>query len=90
MWKSACPGSTRCPTRTSVNRTLPASGLRTGIHEAVLADHPDLSDYQIYVSGPPVMVDAARASFVQAGARLDRIFSDSFDYAYVTGHDAVA
>lgn len=61
---------------------------RTGfVHRAVLEDFADLSDYDIYASGPPVMVNAIREEFPNVGAAIERIFSDAFDYAYETGHD---
>jgi len=56
---------------------------RTGyVHDAVLADFADLSGYQVYACGAPVMVDSARAAFVSA-RRLpeDEFFADSFVYA---------
>ncbi len=57
-------------------------GGRTGfVHEAVAADYPDLSGHEVYVSGPPVMVDAARAAFVARGLDLDHFYSDAFVYA---------
>ena len=61
---------------------------RTGfVHEAVLADFPDLSGYEVYASGPPLMVRATRECFPERGLDLERLFYDSFDYAYETGHD---
>ncbi len=43
------------------------SGLREGlIHEAVLEDHPDLADFDLYMSGPPPMIAAGRQRFVEA------------------------
>ncbi|MCF7989257.1 MAG: CDP-6-deoxy-delta-3,4-glucoseen reductase [Thiohalocapsa sp.] len=55
---------------------------RTGyVHEAVLEDHPDVADYDVYVSGPPVMVEAARSAFEARGLGMDHIFSDAFEYA---------
>ena len=59
-----------------------AAGLRVGlVHEAVLEDHTDLSDVDIYMSGPPPLIDAGRRSFVQAGLPEERLYYDSFDYA---------
>jgi CDP-4-dehydro-6-deoxyglucose reductase len=56
--------------------------LREGlVHEAVLADHPDLSGHDVYMSGPPAMIDAARHRFTDAGLPDDRLYYDSFDYA---------
>ena len=59
-----------------------AAGDRSGlVHEAVLEDHPDLSPFDIYMSGPPALIDAGRRSFVQAGLPEERLYYDSFDYA---------
>jgi CDP-4-dehydro-6-deoxyglucose reductase len=56
-------------------------GLTGWVHEAVLADYPDLSGYEVYASGPPPMVDAVKASFVERGLPPERLFSDAFEYA---------
>ncbi|HJU08892.1 MAG TPA: 2Fe-2S iron-sulfur cluster-binding protein [Rhodanobacteraceae bacterium] len=57
-------------------------GARYGfVHEAVLQDHRDLSIFDIYMSGPPAMIDAGRRLFVDAGLPEDRLYYDSFDYA---------
>ena len=59
-----------------------SGGLRRGfVHEAVLEDAPDLSDTDVYMSGPPALIDAGRRGFVQAGLPEDRLYYDSFDYA---------
>lgn len=55
---------------------------RTGfVHKVLLTDHPDLSGHDIYISGPPLMIAAARKTFSAQGADPQRMFSDSFDYA---------
>jgi CDP-4-dehydro-6-deoxyglucose reductase, E3 len=55
---------------------------RTGfVHTAVVEDHADLSGFDIYMSGPPVMVEAGRAAFEAAGLARDHMFSDAFEYA---------
>ncbi|MDQ1314173.1 MAG: CDP-4-dehydro-6-deoxyglucose reductase [Pseudomonadota bacterium] len=56
---------------------------RTGfVHQAVLADFDDLSGYQVYACGAPVMVDSARDAFIQTrGLPEDEFFADSFVYA---------
>jgi CDP-4-dehydro-6-deoxyglucose reductase len=53
---------------------------RTGfVHAAVMQDIPDLSGYQVYACGAPVMVDAARRDYV-ATCQLpaDEFFADAF------------
>jgi len=55
---------------------------RTGlVHEAVVADYQDLSGYDIYLSGPPAMVEAGRIACEARGATRDHMFSDAFTYA---------
>lgn len=57
-------------------------GLRAGlVHECVLEDHPDLSGYDLYMCGPPAMIDAGRRSFVLAGLPEAHLYYDSFEYA---------
>jgi len=58
------------------------------VHEAVLADHPDLKAFEIYAAGPPALVEAVRAIFPRHGARPERLYFDSFDYAPDVRRDA--
>jgi CDP-4-dehydro-6-deoxyglucose reductase len=50
------------------------------VHEAVLAKHPSLSEFDVYMSGPPAMIDAARHAFTEHGLPEDRLFYDSFEF----------
>ena len=55
---------------------------RTGfVHNAVLEDIKDLSGFQVYVCGAPVMVEVAHKAFVEQGLGVDEFFSDVFTYA---------
>ena len=55
---------------------------RTGwVHEAVVEDFPDLSGYDLYMAGPPPMIDAARTAFRAAGMPDAQMHYDSFEYA---------
>ena len=51
------------------------------VHEALLYAYPDLSGHDVYMAGPPPMIQAARAAFTAAGLPEDQLFYDSFDYA---------
>jgi CDP-4-dehydro-6-deoxyglucose reductase len=53
---------------------------RTGfVHEAVMADLPDLSGHQVYACGVPVMVSAARGAFTaRCGLPPEAFFADAF------------
>ncbi|MFM1990168.1 MAG: hypothetical protein RJA99_3125 [Pseudomonadota bacterium] len=73
-----------------VSDALPEDGWtgRTGfVHRAVITDHPDLSPFQVYACGAPIVVDSARADFT-ARCRLpeDEFFADAF----TTAADAAA
>lgn len=51
------------------------------VHEAVLAHHPDLAGFDVYASGPPPMIEAARPAFKRAGVVSDQLYYDSFEFA---------
>ena len=53
---------------------------RTGfVHQAVLEDLPDLSAYQVYACGAPIVVDSARAEYsALAGLPPEEFYADSF------------
>jgi len=49
------------------------------VHRAVMEDFADLSGYQVYACGTPLMVDAARRDFTTAsGLPEEEFYSDSF------------
>ncbi|MFO1350429.1 MAG: CDP-6-deoxy-delta-3,4-glucoseen reductase [Gammaproteobacteria bacterium] len=55
---------------------------RTGfVHAAVAADYPDLRGVDLYMSGPPAMIEAAKAAFAARGLPEAQLFYDSFEYA---------
>lgn len=52
---------------------------RTGfVHNAVLQDLADLSAYQVYACGAPIVVDSAQAAYAKAGLPDDEFYADSF------------
>ena len=53
---------------------------RTGlVHHAVMEDHKNLENHQVYACGAPVMIDAAKRDFVaQCDLPIDAFFADSF------------
>lgn len=57
-------------------------GRRGWVHEAVVADHPDLSGYDVYMSGPPPMIEAAKAAFLEHGLDPERLFYDAFRFSH--------
>ncbi len=53
---------------------------RTGfVHQALMADWPDLSGHQVYACGAPAMVDAAQRDLInRCGLPADEFFADAF------------
>ena len=55
---------------------------RTGfVHQAVLADFADLSAYQVYACGAPVMIEAAKRDFMAKGLPEEEFFADAFTFS---------
>jgi len=64
---------------------------RTGlIHQVVLADHQDLASHDVYMSGPPMMIEAARHEFLANDLPESRLFYDSFEFGADVPVDVLA
>ena len=50
------------------------------VHEAVVTDYPDLSGHEVYMSGPPPMIEAGKEAFLAHGLAGEELYSDSFEY----------
>lgn len=78
-WAQTLPGFAYVPV---ISDALPEDNWhgRTGfVHLAVLADHPDLSQHQVYACGAPVVIDAAKRDLVaKCGLPADQFYADSF------------
>jgi CDP-4-dehydro-6-deoxyglucose reductase len=78
-WVEALPDFRYVPV---ISDSLPEDGWsgRTGfVHEAVMQDLPDLSNYQVYACGAPVMVEAARREFPsQCCLPEEEFYADAF------------
>lgn len=79
IWATVAPSLRFIPV---VSDGDPADAARRGlVHDAVLEDHPDVSAFDVYMAGPPRLIDAGRRAFVAAGLPEERLFFDSFAYA---------
>jgi NAD(P)H-flavin reductase/ferredoxin len=59
------------------------TGRRGMVHEAMLADHPDMTGFEVYVCGSVKMVEAAVPAFIGHGLEPDMCFTDAFVPALV-------
>jgi CDP-4-dehydro-6-deoxyglucose reductase, E3 len=81
QWEKARPNFRYTPVLSEPRPEDDWTGRTGWVHEAVAADYPDLSGYEVYMSGPPEMIDAAKPAFAARGLPEDQLFYDSFDYA---------
>jgi CDP-4-dehydro-6-deoxyglucose reductase len=62
------------------------------VHEVVMNNTPNLSDYEVYMSGPPIMVNASITAFKEMGLSDKHMHSDSFEFSEntllsINGHE---
>jgi CDP-4-dehydro-6-deoxyglucose reductase len=52
---------------------------RTGfVHQAVLQDHHNLSGYEVYACGAPIVIESAKRDYQAAGLPEEAFYADSF------------
>jgi CDP-4-dehydro-6-deoxyglucose reductase, E3 len=48
-------------------------------HAAAIADVPDMSGYQVYACGAPIVIESAQQQYVErCGLPADEFYADSF------------
>ncbi len=79
QWAARYPGLRFVPV---LSAAADSHGLRGGmVHEAVLADLRELASMDVYMAGPPALIEAARRAFIAAGLPEVQLYYDSFEYA---------
>jgi len=78
-WEKQIPGFSYIPV---VSDALPEdewTGRSGFVHQAVIADHADLSGHQVYACGAPIVVDSAKRDFTaQCQLPAEEFYADSF------------
>ncbi len=78
-WVQEVPGFRYVPVLSDAGGADAWSGRIGLVHQAAMNDLPDLSAYEVYASGNPAMVDAARADFTAKNSLPeDAFFADAF------------
>jgi CDP-4-dehydro-6-deoxyglucose reductase, E3 len=81
-WEARLPGFKFVPVLSDSTPEDAWTGRTGWVHEAVMADHPDLSAHEVYACGAPVMIDAARRDFTtRCNLPEDAFFADSFTFS---------
>ncbi|NOL51683.1 CDP-6-deoxy-delta-3,4-glucoseen reductase [Pelistega suis] len=80
-WEAKLPNFTFIPVISNAQAEDNWTG-RTGfVHAAVLEDIPDLSGYQVYACGAPIVIASAREAYAKAGLPAEEFYADSFTSA---------
>ncbi|MGV6851849.1 MAG: FAD-binding oxidoreductase [bacterium] len=51
------------------------------VHDAIVSNNSDLSNSQVYMSGPPAMINAAKETLFSAGLNSGSLYYDAFEFA---------
>lgn len=81
QWAAEHPHINFTPVLSDPPPDQPWSGSIGWVHEVVASRHHDLSEYDIYMSGPPPMINAAKETFALQGMKSDQLYYDSFEFA---------
>jgi NAD(P)H-flavin reductase len=77
-WQREHPGFAFVPVLSDDADNAAWTGRRGLVHEALLADHPDLRGHEVYACGSLRMVEAAVPDFLAHGLSEQFCFSDAF------------
>ena len=78
-WAREQPNFTYVPVLSDATPEDRWSGRAGFVHRTVMEDLPDLSAWQVYACGAPLMVDAAKKDFIEkCGLPEDQFFADAF------------
>ena len=80
-WEQQFPNFTYTPVLSEPDQDDQWQGATGQVHEILMNRYPDLGDFDIYMSGPPAMIEASTHAFVTQGAHLDHMYSDAFEFA---------
>ena len=79
QWATTLPAFTYVPVVSNAAPEDNWSGRSGFVHQAVMADFPDLSGHQVYACGAPIVVESAQRDFVaQCQLPADEFYADSF------------
>lgn len=81
QWVEKYPNLKYTPVLSDPDKSDQWQGETGYVHETVCRDYPDLSGYDVYMSGPPPMIKAGMDAFYERGLPEEHIFSDSFEYS---------
>ena len=83
-WQAEHPNFHFVPVLSDVPADDPWPGRRALVHQAMLADFPDMRGYELYACGSVGMVESAVPAFLSQGLEEDFCYTDSFVLSQAT------
>lgn len=80
-WEKEVPGFRYIPVLSELGASSDWKGETGFVHEAIARQQTDFSQYSVYASGPPVMIEALKQVLPEKGLNEDCFYTDAFDYA---------
>ena len=81
-WEQSLPNFTYVPVVSNAEPQDQWQGRSGFVHQAVMADHADLSGHQVYACGAPIVVESAQRDFIaQCQLPESEFFADAFTSA---------
>ncbi len=80
QWLDSCPNLKYTPVL-SGSASESWRGEKGFVHDAVCRTYDRFEPFDVYASGPPIMIDCVRSSLLKKGMAPDRFHFDSFEFA---------
>jgi len=80
-WEKRYPNFSYTPVLSEPGAGDHWEGATGPVTDEVLKQYPDLEPFDIYMSGPPAMIEAATPAFAAHGAHPEHMYSDAFEFA---------
>lgn len=80
-WEKQFPHFTYTPVLSEPDAAEGWTGETGMVGDVVIRHHTNLSRHDVYMSGPPAMIESARLSFLAHGMSDERAFSDAFEFS---------
>jgi CDP-4-dehydro-6-deoxyglucose reductase len=86
-WVKQHPSLTYTPVLSDTKNNQSWQGKTGFVHQAVIDDNEELSGFDVYVAGPPAMVNATKKAFLEKGLPEDQLLFDAFEFTSLKDSD---
>ncbi len=80
-WLKQHPSLRYTPVLSGTGNNPSWHGRKGFVHNAVISDIKNLADFDVYMAGPPAMVNATKKALLEKGLPEDQLLFDSFEFS---------